>query len=218
MTLFFRPSRVICLHISDWHDTILDACRCKSQNQKFSSALAGVSQWPELINERNTTPRRALLNNISDGKRARGREQRKWVRDLAAKHGVDLYAQSGLQFDGWKLITGDPVFNIPGEPFPPPEIENVEAEAATFDYMKQGILDLTGKSEHLSNNDQLGNALINVYSPMSDELDRLVQLYDLRKDPGLELDLKHENQLLLQLNQKISQTNLSQLWNRAFKC
>ena len=159
-------------HISDWHDTILDATHCKHNRKSSSSPLVSVSQWDKLTNQGMTTPRSVLLHNIDERNRANGEERRQWVKELASMYNVNLHAQSALQYNGWKLITGDPMFGqTSGVPHLPPEIDNLKTEPARFDYRESCFLDIN-------------------YHNMSarSELDRLVQLYDLRNDPGINED------------------------------
>lgn len=100
-------------HVSDWHDTILEATECFDSTER--TELSGVSHWANLKSGSSRDPRTVLLHNIDPMKPAKGHESRKWVTDLANKYKISIFAQSAVRFDGWKLLTGDPVLNVPGK-------------------------------------------------------------------------------------------------------
>jgi len=65
-------------HVSDWHDTILEAAEC-GVKQGETSPLSGKSHWP--FSASSVPPRTVLLHNIDPLKLARGSEEREWVKN-----------------------------------------------------------------------------------------------------------------------------------------
>ena len=151
-------------HVSDWHDTILEATGCRDSGEK--TELSGVSHWPNLKSGGSRDPRTVLLHNIDPMKPAKGYESRKWVNDLANKYKISIFAQSAVRFDGWKLLTGDPVLNVPDGNIEPPEAKNVPENKLKFEI-----------SAHEQEN-------IDYFDPPSEKLTRLVHLFHIDTDEG----------------------------------
>ena len=148
-------------HVSDWHDTILEAADCPINQDK--GPLSGVSHWPFT----RPDPRTVLLHNIDPMKMAKGDDNREWIADLTKKYKIDIRAQSAVRFDGWKLLTGDPVMNVPDGNIVPPEAKNQDPESKLrfqLDYRAQEQIDY--------------------FNPPSKTLTQLVHLFHIDKDEG----------------------------------
>ena len=89
---------------------------------------------------------------------------------LAEKYSLDISLQAAVRYGNYKLLTGDPVWNVPDGNIQPPEA--VEKKLQKKLHFETPKLDYWIRHE-LDNN----------FEP-SKKLTRMIQLYNLHDDPG----------------------------------
>jgi len=169
-------------HVSDWRDTILDAMSCP--RIKDDTKRDGMSQW-DALRGKSPPPRFSLLHNIDPLKRAKGKDDRAWLNEVADVVGFDLNAQSAFRFGEWKILTGDPAQGVPDGNIRPPEANTGKKltfsplDRATDEYWARDLKD-------------------NFFEP-SKKLKRLVQLFNIRSDPYEKEDVSDKHVDLVRL-------------------
>ena len=140
----------------------MDAISCSRKNE--GAERDGMSQW-DALRGMSPPPRFSLLHNIDPLKRAKGKDDRAWLNEVADAVGFDLNAQSALRFGEWKILTGDPAQGVPDGNIHPPEayaktkLTFSPLNRATDDYWARDLKD-------------------NFFEP-SKKLKRLVQLFNI---------------------------------------
>ena len=94
---------------------------------------------------------------------------------LAEKYSIDISIQAAVRYGNYKLLTGDPVWNVPDGNIQPPEAveRKLHFETAKLDYWIRHELDVN-------------------FEP-SKKLTRMIQLYNLHDDPGRQYVIVYES-------------------------
>ena len=127
---------------------------------------SGVSHWDNFFETEGKAPRDTILHNIDPLKKSKGSDNRKWVNKLAEKYSIDISIQAAVRYGNYKLLTGDPVWNVPDGNIRPPEAaeRKLHFETTKLDYWIRHELDVN-------------------FEPTK-KLTRMIQLYYLHDDPG----------------------------------
>ena len=138
---------------------------------------SGVSHWSNFFETEGKSPRDTIFHNIDPLKKSKGADNRKWVNKLAQKYSVDISLQAAVRYGNYKLLTGDPVWNVPDGNIQPPEAaesqdstveKKLRFEKRKLDYWIRHDLDVN-------------------FEP-SKKLTQMIQLYNLHDDPGRSYD------------------------------
>ena len=94
------------------------------------------------------------------------------MRELAERYNFNIASQSAVRFEKWKLLTGDPVWNVPDGNIEPPEAVNskkLRFEKENVAHWKRQLDDV---GPHLDKFEG------------SKKLDKMVQLFQIDIDHG----------------------------------
>ena len=138
---------------------------------------SGVSHWSNFFETEGKSPRDTIFHNIDPLKKSKGADNRKWVNKLAQKYSVDISLQSAVRYGNYKLLTGDPVWNVPDGNIQPPEA--VESQDST---VEKKLRFEKRKLDYWIRHD------LDVNFEPSKKLTQMIQLYNLHDDPGRSYD------------------------------
>ena len=131
-----------------------------------------MSHWNNFFeSEGRRPPRDTIFHNIDPLKKSKGTDTREWVTNLAKKYNFDISLQSAVRLGDYKLLTGDPVWNVPDGNIQPPEAVESSSKKLHFEEQK---LDYWIRHE------------IDVNQVPTKKLTQMIQLYNIKDDPGTE--------------------------------